>query len=428
MQRAPCHRNPRRPSGACVRLAYIVNQYPTVSHTFIRREIQELERIGVTVHRFAIRRFSDRLVDPTDRDELARTRFVIEAGARRLLLAQLYVLLTAPVRTARAVFAALRCGWRSDRGLLRHLVYVGEAALLLRWLRQEGVEHVHAHFGTNSAAVAMLCRLLGGPPYSFTAHGIDFDDPKALSIPEKVSRARFVVAVSDSGRRELQRVSSPEDRDKVRLIRCGLPAEILAGPTITPPSDRRLVFVGRLAPEKAPALLIGAVAQLAREGRELELVLVGDGPLRGQVEREVERYGIAKQVHLTGWRDGAEVRTELRRARALVLPSLREGLPTAILEAYAAGRPVIASDVGGIGELVETGATGWLVPPGAIAPLIAAMREALEASPDLLHLMAAAGLERVRQRHDGARAAASLAVLFAGDETTNSVRPCRGAT
>ena len=145
-----------------MRIAYLTNQYPKVSHSFIRREIEALERLGVDVARYALRGWDSELVDPQDVEERSRTRYVLRGGALALGRALLTVAFTRPVALARALSKAAGMGWRSDRGVLRHIAYLAEACVLLHWCRAAGIGHLHAHFGTNPAAVALLLRGLGG--------------------------------------------------------------------------------------------------------------------------------------------------------------------------------------------------------------------------------------------------------------------------
>ena len=189
-----------------MKVCYLINQYPKVSHTFIRREIAALERQGVTVQRVSIRRSGDALADPEDHRELARTHVLLDAGSAGLGLALCVRALRSPLRFARAFGQAIELGRRSERGRLRNFAYLAEACLLLPHLRAQGCDHLHAHFGTNPASVALLCRLLGGPSYSFTVHGPEeFDKPLMLGLRDKIERAAFVVAISSFGRGQLYR-------------------------------------------------------------------------------------------------------------------------------------------------------------------------------------------------------------------------------
>src|SRR5215471_13455283 len=140
-----------------LKVAYLTNQYPAVSHTFIRREIAGLEASGVSVFRFSIRPPPTPLVDPADLAEQGKTEVVLAAGATALLRALVVAFAAAPLAWLRTLRAALRLGGRSDRGRLRHLIYMVEACWLVRRLRAlGGIQHLHAHFGTNSAAIAMF--------------------------------------------------------------------------------------------------------------------------------------------------------------------------------------------------------------------------------------------------------------------------------
>lgn len=396
-----------------MKVAYLVNQYPRTSHTFIRREILALEAQGVEVLRFSIQPAGEALASELDRQELARTRIVLDAGAAGLLAGAAAAALRGPAAFARALRLAVSLGWRSDRGLARHLVYLAEAAVLVGWLRRAGAQHLHAHIGTNPAAVAALCRELGGPPFSFTVHGPEeFDKPEFLGLGEKVRRAAFAVAISSFGRSQLYRWARHADWGKLQVIRCGVGDDLLGAPLTPVPAAARLVCVARLSEQKGHLLLVEAAGRLARDGVPFELVLVGDGPLRGPVEALVARLGLTRQVRLAGWMDGDQVRAEILAARALVLPSFAEGLPVVVMEALALGRPVITSAVAGTPELVESGVTGWLVPAGSVEGLVEAMRAALAADPARLAEMGRAGAALVAAHHDAGREAAKLAALF----------------
>jgi glycosyltransferase involved in cell wall biosynthesis len=394
-----------------LRIAYLVNRNPRASHSFIRREIHALEALGHEVVRFSLRPLDEELVDPADLRELELTRVVLDAGAVRHALALAAAALRRPAALARALALAVRLGWRSDRGLLRHLAYLAEAALLARWLGQSPVDHVHAHFGTNSAAVAALCHALGGPPYSFTVHGSEFDKPEFLALGEKVRHAAFAVAVSSYGRAQLCRWARDEDWDKIHVVHTGLDEDLLRTPHAPIPDAPRLVCVARLVRLKGHAILLEAASLLAAEGVRFELVLAGDGPYRARIVEMIRARGLEDRVKVAGMMSAAQVREAIQRARAMVLPSLSEGLPVVIMEALALGRPVVATAISGIPELVEPGSTGWLVPAGSAEPLARALRQALEAPAARLEEMGRRGASRVARRHDARREAAKLVEL-----------------
>jgi len=401
-----------------VKIAYFVNCYPKASHSFIRREIRALEELGIEVVRVSVRPPAADLVDPRDRDEAARTHVLLRRPVRpRDLLAFAGAMAAAaaraPHRFARALFGALRLARHSERGLFVHLVYLVEACALLRLVRAKGVDHVHAHFGTNPPAVCWLLHELGGPSYSFTVHGPEeFDRPAELKLRQKIAGARFVATVSEFSRSQLYRWSPRADWDKIHVIHCGVD-ELFLGARATPiPERARLVCVGRLCEQKGQLLLVEAAAQLAREGLAFELVLAGDGELRAPIEAAIARHALGERVRITGWISNEDVRAEIQAARALVLPSFAEGLPVVLMEAFALGRPVISTFVAGIPELVEPEQSGWLVPAGDVEALAGAMRAALRATPAELEVLGRRGAARVRERHDARTEAAKLSRLF----------------
>ncbi|MDJ0701718.1 MAG: glycosyltransferase [Leptolyngbyaceae cyanobacterium MO_188.B28] len=396
-----------------MKIAYLINQYPKVSHSFIRREILGLESSGIEVVRFSVRSCEDELVDEVDKAELEKTTIVLNAGVKGLFFASLRIAITRPIPLLKSLVLAIRIGFGSDRGVLRHIVYLAEACVLLRQFSTLGVSQVHAHFGTNSTTVAMLCAEMGGPPFSFTVHGPEeFDKPLAIALPEKIKRAVFVAGISSFTRSQLYRWCDHEHWAKIHVVHCGVDDIFLNAP-YHPISDHpKLVCVGRLCEQKGQLLLIEAVRKLTDEGLALHLVLAGDGPLRRQIEGLIAQFGLHDQIEITGWLSGLEVQQQILNARAMVLPSFAEGLPVVIMEALALGRPVISTYVAGISELVEPGVNGWLTPAGSVEALTQAMRELLQSSVETLEEMGKAGRQQVTKRHDSLQEAKKLATLF----------------
>lgn len=395
------------------KIAYFVNQYPKVSHSFIRREILALERQGFEIERIALRGWDGELVDGEDRQERARTRYVLQDGMLPLLVACIRILATAPGRFFSALVLAVRMGWSADRPLPYHFVYLAEACRILPWLRSYGASHVHAHFGSNSAEVVMLVHVLGGPPYSFTVHGPDeFDKPEFMGIAEKVRRSAFVVAVSSYGRSQLYRWVEHVHWPKVKVVHCGLEPAFHEVTPVPPPAAPRLVCVGRLCEQKGQLLLIEAAGRLAAKGIPFELVLAGDGEIRSSVDALIARRNLGDRVRVTGWISSERVREEILASRALVLPSFAEGLPVVIMEAMALRRPVLTTYVAGIPELVRSGENGWLFAAGDIEALEIAMEDVLSRSTEELRTMGEAARTRVLQRHSIDVEAAKLAGLI----------------
>ena len=402
-----------------MKLAYLVNTYPRASHSFIRREVQALERSGHTIHRFAMRSDRAALVDTADLAEDSRTEHVLDQGLRRLLPRAVGWMARHPARTAQALRLAMACGARGAAGepgtggRLRHLIYLVEAAYIARRCADLHIGHLHAHFGTNSATVAMLARALGGPRYSFTVHGPEeFDAPAALSLRQKIERAAFTVAVSSYGRSQLCRWVDPAQWPRLHVVHCGIEPWRFPPPVPMPPGGPHLVAIGRLSAQKGFDVAVEAVALALPHLPNLHLTLVGDGPLRAALAAHIAARDLGSRITLTGWQDETGVRTALSAAQALLVPSFAEGLPVVVMEAMAAGRPVIATTIAGIPELV-TRETGWLVPAGDAGALAGAITDMAALGQDRLAAMGAAARTRVLARHDIDQSAARLAALFA---------------
>lgn len=409
-------------------IAYLVNQYPKVSHSFIRREILALERLGFVVHRWASRGWDGDCPDPADLAERRRTKYLLSVGPLGLVIALLGTLRTFPKAFISAFWLALACSRGHDRPWPVHLAYLAQACVALKWARDAGVTHVHAHFGTNPAEVAMLLSALGGPPFSFTVHGPEeFDKPESLHLRSKVMESAFVVAISSYGRSQLYRWAAHSDWPKVKIVHCGLDAQFTDREVESVTDLPRLVCVGRLCEQKGQLLLIQAAHLLLKQGVVFELVLAGDGEMRSEIESLALEFGLMDVLRITGWISGEQVSLELRAARALVLPSFAEGLPVVIMEAMALGRPVISTFVAGIPELVRPEENGWLVPAGDVEELAVAMRACLSADPRRLNEMGAAGRERVMQRHSADVEAAKLAEWFQQSVGSSDMRVMRSA-
>jgi colanic acid/amylovoran biosynthesis glycosyltransferase len=394
-------------------VAYLVNQYPKVSHTFIRREIHALERRGIAVHRYASRGWADAVADPVDEQERSATRYLLRGGLPHLLAALVRRALAHPAGFLRALGLTWRLSRGSDRPWLVHLAYLAQACRLAAWLCETRARHLHAHFGTNPPEVAWLAHLLGGPRFSFTVHGPEeFDKPAALHLREKISAAAFVVAVSSYGRSQLMRWSDAKEWTRLHVVHCGLDGDFLDAVASDPPAVPRVVCVGRLCEQKGQLLLVHALARIVEGGTAADLVLAGDGEMRADIEASVAARGVGHRVRITGWIGGSAVREELAAARALVLPSFAEGLPVVIMEAMALRRPVLSTYVAGIPELVRDGQEGWLVPPGDVDALTVALKACLDAPPATLATLGAAAQRRVRIRHDIDHEAGRLADLF----------------
>lgn len=400
-----------------MKLGYLVNTYLRALHSFIRREIGALERLGLPVHRFAMRSDRAALVDPADKAEDDLTEHVLDMGLKRLLPTALGWIARHPAQCLTALRLALACGARGAGGIpgtggrLRHIIYLLEAAYIAARSQMLGLTHIHAHFGTNSTTVAMLAHVLGGPSYSFTTHGPEeFDAPHALALDYKLNHAAFAVAISSYGRSQLSRWCPPVIWPHIHVVHCGIEPDLFT-PAPQPTGGPHLVAIGRLSGQKGFALLVEAIAIAAKTLPDLRLTLVGDGELRPQIEGFIAQNNLTKRIALTGWQSEVGVHAALDAATALILPSFAEGLPVVIMEAMANARPVIATTIAGIPELV-TPDCGWLVPAGDSLALASAIETLAQTPPATLTQMGQAARKRVLARHSIDTEAAKLRALF----------------
>ena len=400
-----------------MKIAYILNTYPQPSHSFIRREVQALERHGVEIERIAMRPADVPLVDPGDVGEQGRTDYVLAKGDARLVTGLVRRMWRSPRRFRSALAKAWAMGGRSQVGRLRHLIYLAEAAYVADRVEGEGIDHLHAHFGTNSTTVALLAAMLadvsGGLGYSFTTHGPEeFDAPQVLSLGAKVDTADFAVAISSFGRSQLSRWAAFGSWARLKVVHCGIEPSRFSEPQPLPEGPLRLAAIGRFVEQKGQMVLIHALAKLVEAHPDLHLSLIGDGEMRQDLEAAIARYDLARHVTLTGWLSEADVRAELAKAHALVMPSFAEGLPMVVMESMAAARPVVATYIAGTPELVVPGQTGWLVPAGDPDVLAEAISDLAATPAEALSRMGQAGRSRVLQRHDSEIEAGKLAHHF----------------
>lgn len=391
-----------------MRVAYLVNQYPSVSHSFIRREIAALEQLGLEITRFSIRKPDAALPDPADRREVGLTRFVLDQGPVRLMGSLAALTARHPTRTLRAVRLVWGMTAAGPRRLVRAIAYVAEAAWLGREMVKLRIAHIHAHFGTNSTTVARLTAILTEIPYSFTAHGPEeFDSVKELGIAAKAQDAKFVAVISSFGRSQMLRHLPPMEWNKVEIVRCGLDFAAIPEAPVAAAFEFDFCYVGRFAPQKGLPTLVEALQEIARRGESISLAMIGDGELFPWFAEFLASSGLANAVDLRGVQGEAAVYAAIRASKAVLVPSYAEGLPVVIMEAFANRRAVVSTFVAGIPELV-TPNCGILVPAGDARALAEAMLKMKALSQRELEEMGEHGFARVRHRHDVAIGAALL--------------------
>jgi colanic acid/amylovoran biosynthesis glycosyltransferase len=405
-----------------MRLAYLTGRYPTISHTFILQEVRALRARGIEVDTFSIwRTDTAELLTPADREEAARTFSVLPLRPLAVLSAHAIALARSPSGYLAALRLSLGLAVPGVRGRLLGVSWFVEAITLWQTMARRGITHVHAHLNGTAPTVALVIARFGratGLPWtwSMTVHGpSEFYDVARECLPRKLREATFVVAISDFARSQLLGLVDVEHHAKIHVVHCGVdPAAFDANPAPDAEDlDRPLhvLCVSRLTRVKGHAVLLGAIAQLVDQAVQVRATVVGDGPMRGALERLAAELGVDDRVVFTGAVGHDMIRAHYAAADVFCLTSFAEGVPVVLMEAMAMRLPVVASQVMGVSELVEDGESGILVRP-ARPDLVADALRRLQASPDLGRRMGAAGQKAVRREFDVHDSAGQLAQLF----------------
>lgn len=348
-----------------MRVAYLTGEYPRTTDTFIQREVFALREMGIDVHTFSIRRTGDEhMVGEEQKQERDRTSYILPANPLELLFAHLNLFLNSPQKYLQTIKLACSTSQPGFKGGLYQLFYFLEAGILARRVKASRLSHLHNHFGEASCTVAMLAAQMGGFTYSFTLHGsYIFFKAYQWRLDEKIKRALFVACISYFARSQGMIFADPEHWSDMHVVHCGIDPDVFQ-PVTHREDGKRLLFVGRLSAVKGLPLLLESVAQLRRKYPDISLTLVGDGSDRHKLQALTDQLGLSQNVHFVGSKSQSEVREYLQQADIFVMASFAEGIPVVLMEAMACGLPVVATQVGGISELVENGISGYLVPPG----------------------------------------------------------------
>ncbi|MEB2345458.1 MAG: glycosyltransferase family 4 protein [Deltaproteobacteria bacterium] len=396
------------------RIGVLASEYPAASHTFIRREVAALRRIGFEVSTYSVRAASPDPGSPQDRRAADTTFSVLPIRAAALLRAHLALVASRPVLYGRTLALACRHRLPGLRNALWALFHFAEAGLLAARLGRDRIEHLHTHFSNSGGTVGMLAARLARIRWSLTLHGpADFDAPTRPLIPEKVDHAEFAICISAFGRSQALFVCRPDQWGKIHVSRCGLESPERMRRVREPENPRvRLLNVGRLAPAKGQLGLVEALAALVSRGVDAELRIVGEGPERGALEASIREHGLEERCILLGGAPEEVVLSEMADADLFVLSSFAEGLPVVLMEAMAVGLPVTAPHLAGIPELVEDRVTGRLYVAGRWDQLADVLEE-LARDPEQRRKLAKAGGERVREQHAIDVSVRPLAALLA---------------
>ncbi len=405
-------------------VGYLVAYYPTISHTFIRREVAAVRAQGLRVETFSVRRpRDDEILSNNDRREYETTRFILGANYRSILANHLRTLIGMPAAYSSTLKRALSAGPRHLRSRVWQLFYFAEAVELVRMMRKANVRHIHVHFANNAADIARLAAHLGtrcspNQPWtwSLAVHGPhEFLNVRSGDLAAKVEAAAFVSCISDFCRSQIMALVPATQWGKLHVVHMGVDVDQFPAMSRTRAARGdavlRVLFVGRLVGEKGVGLLLEAVQILEGRQRKIELVIVGAGPLSAHMDAEVLRRGLSDMVRLVGPVGQDELPAWYAWADVFCLPSFSEGLPVVLMEAMMSELPVVTTVIAGIPELVKQDQNGLMVPPGRPDELADAIQR-LADDPHLRRELGVAARLTVERDFDTYKNGAVLARLF----------------
>jgi colanic acid/amylovoran biosynthesis glycosyltransferase len=399
-----------RPSQVRIRVAYLLSRYPAVSQTFLLNEIRTLRKFNFEVATASVNPCEELLsqLGGVERTEEEATFYIKKAGAWGALVALADAVLRNPAGLLRGLLYVIRLGGSGIR-----FFYFVEALLVGRWMRQRGLTHLHAHFGGAASSVAMIAAQTFRVTLSFTIHGPDeFYNVGKFYLAEKIKRASFVFCIGTFTRSQLMMLVPVAYWNKLLVLPLGVnPA------TFSPPQRRKthgtveIVCVGRLVGAKGQHVLLAAFRRLLRDGHDVRLRLLGDGPDRESLESAAAQANLQSEVIFEGAVGAERVRCVLENADIFALPSFAEGIPVALMEAMAMEIPCVSTTVSGIPELIRTEIEGILVAPADEVQLASALSRLVD-DPDLRERMGRAGRRRVQENFDLHRNVEKLAEMF----------------
>lgn len=399
------------PPPACrtLRVAYLAWFYPVVSMTFVQREVAALRSRGVEVQTMALRPAQD-LLSETERQSARETWTVMPTTPAAVLLAHVRGFLRSPASFLATLRLVLRemPGTEGRHRRLRALFYFAYAIILAERLRKVRLDHVHVHGGDiGSHVVRLVSHLERGRrrrapfTWSLTVHGPgELLRPAEHLLAQKVHDADLVVGVSEYGRAQMIALAHESDWHKLEVVHCGIDVESWPRRSVdAPEGPLRILTVGRLHPQKSHHVLIDAVDLLRARNVDVTVTLVGEGPTRPALERQIAELGLEDRVRLVGAVGQSDIGAFFPQHDAFCLASVSEGLPVVLMEAMAAGLPVVTTRITGVPELVEHGVTGLLVPPARPQALAEALQRVVE-EPALRSALTIAARAAVRAGFD----------------------------
>jgi len=350
--------------------------YPSLSHTFIRREIVEMKERGFDIGVYATRKCSEaQLLCESDVTEHAQTKSILPINPISFITVNLTLFLSNPARYLSTLLVASQHRLPGLKNGVWSFLQFFEAMLLADMLKKDDVKHLHVHFGNAGANICYFAARYLQLSWSMTLHGTScFDYPSGPLLEEKIEHCTFANCISYFGLSQAFRQAKPEHWHKLFVTRCGIEPsvvnEVFANKLTNKTDDTiNLIYVGRLSPEKGVNVIIQALSEVVKTVPNIKLSIVGDGPRRAFLENEVTQYKLNKHIEFVGAVPEREVFDRMSTCDMLVMSSFMEGIPMVLMEAMALELPVVAPRVAGIPELVIDKENGLLFDPASAEQL-----------------------------------------------------------
>lgn len=386
------------------KLAYLISEYPSLSHSFIFNELAFLRKKGFEIAVASIREPST-ILSEQEIAEAKEVFYIKKAGLFRCLGAHLKFLFKQPLPYLKICFYSAQLAFKHLNKAHKILAYFAESLLLLDWMLNHNIHHVHNHFGNPAATVALLASKSQLISYSLSIHGPDiFHNEQEELLQEKLVHAQFIRSISHFCKAQCLRLQSITHWDRNVIARCGVNRERFARPQnslppLSSPKLIKLLYVSRLAPQKGHAILFFALKKLIEEGLSLSLTVVGSGPLLPELQELSVSLGLSERIIFTGPIPQDQLVPQYLYADIFVSPSFDEGVPVCLMEAMAMGLPVVATQIAGVGELVSHGSDGLIVPPACVESLCTVLKLLID-DPEYAQNLGKAAMKKVEKHYD----------------------------
>ncbi|MGH8003437.1 MAG: glycosyltransferase family 4 protein [Limisphaerales bacterium] len=395
-----------------LKVGYFVKMYPRLSETFILNEILELERRGVEVTIFSLKKPNEGRFHPQVAEVKAPVFYLDELEPKKGWAVLVEVWPTLSSRRAQLWKLLEELVPQNDPQLMELFFGSAWAAAIAQ---NRELSHLHAHFASLPSTAACFTSRISGLPFSFTAHAKDIflNSVNQKLLEEKLQAARFVITVTEFNRRYLASTYPAVPSDKIKVLYNGINLEFFNYEPAFAREKNLILSIGRLVPKKGFPDLLEACAILKEKKIPFRCVIIGQGEQAEALEARKQELGLADIVSFAGPKTQAEVLPYLKSATVLALPCMvdadgnQDALPTVLLEALGTGCPVVSTIVSGIPEIVDHGLNGLLVPPGNPRALAEAIWKILT-SPELTGRFAREGRTKVEEKFDLKKSVATL--------------------